>query len=217
MEFEEAFAQGDGLLFVAEGGVGGGDPVHGEFRDYGGDWDALALAVVGVEGWEGLVEEVAQGDDGGFAGSAAGVFDHLEQGVALALVEFHGWGLSFPAWFAGDVFGGDDLGVAAGLLHEREVRMRGRIERQVIAESERVDDPLLVSEVKTGLARSPQLEGVFIGMTFTGRVMGDGEGEYAGDLVLTVELVEVMIENLRKAVANAKREREQERGGAGHG
>jgi hypothetical protein len=75
----------------------------------------------------------------------------------------------------------------------------------------------LVSEVKTGLARSPQLEGVFIGMTFTGRVMGDGEGEYAGDLVLTVELVEVMIENLRKAVANAKREREQERGGAGHG
>jgi hypothetical protein len=86
--------------------------------------------------------------------------------------------------------------------------MRGRIERQVVAESERVDDPLMVTEVKTGLARSPQLEGVFIGVSFTGRVMGDDEGEYVGDLVMTVELVEVMIENLRKAIAKAKAERE---------
>jgi hypothetical protein len=87
---EEALGEGDGFFFVAEGGVGGGDPVHGGFGDYGSHGDILAGAVVWVEGWDGLVEEVAEGDDGWFAGSSAGVFDHFEERVALALVEFHG-------------------------------------------------------------------------------------------------------------------------------
>jgi len=80
------------------------------------------------------------------------------------------------------------------------------IEHSVVKQEERVDDPLIVTEFKIGLARSPQLDGkVFIGMTVLGFVRGGEEDdEYSGDMVMTVELAEALVPLLERAIARAK-------------
>lgn len=84
--------------------------------------------------------------------------------------------------------------------------MDKRIVHEVLAELEQVDDPLIVEQIKVGLAKSPQLgEQVFIGVTLEGTQRFEGEREDAhGDAVLTVELAQAMAELLLKAVAKAK-------------
>ncbi len=88
--------------------------------------------------------------------------------------------------------------------------MGERIVHEVVVDREIVDDPLIVTEVKCGLAKRGDERGLgpttFIGMTVTGFAFSagpDGEEE-SGDLVLTVELAEAVVEVLGKAIAKAK-------------
>jgi hypothetical protein len=82
----------------------------------------------------------------------------------------------------------------------------GRIEHQVVVERERVHDPLIVTEVKAGVVRRDGDSRLFIGMTLVGWQLGsiDRDEGCAGDVVLTVELAEAMVEIVGRAIARAK-------------
>jgi hypothetical protein len=85
--------------------------------------------------------------------------------------------------------------------------MDSRLVHELVPEQEEVvDDPLIVEQVRVGLAKSPQLDGrVFIGVVLEGtqRVV-DGREDAHGEVVLTVELAEALAELLVKAVAKAR-------------
>ncbi len=79
------------------------------------------------------------------------------------------------------------------------------IEHELICETMKVEEPLLVTEIRCGLAASPQVPGKsFVGLTFSG-YQGAWEGEEAaGDIVLTLELAESLQGLLAKAIAKAR-------------
>ena len=82
------------------------------------------------------------------------------------------------------------------------------VTRSKVEGNERVDEPLMAEEIRVGLARSPQIEGVtFVGLTFVG-VEDNGETP-RGDVVLTIELAQHLVGLLDEACARAGRARDQ--------